>query len=64
MDIRSEKDVDIKSEIDKFEIEDDVVIVKLEEVYILISKFLFFKKVLCYKKKIYDYDEDEVCVDY
>lgn len=28
------------------------------------SKFLFFKKVLCYKKKIYDYDEDEVCVDY
>lgn len=32
MDIRSEKDVDIKSEIDKFEIEDDVVIVKLEEV--------------------------------
>lgn len=32
MDIRSEKDVEIKSEIDKFEIEDDVVIVKLEEV--------------------------------
>lgn len=32
MDIRGEKDVDIKSEIDKFEIEDDVVIVKLEEV--------------------------------
>lgn len=32
MDIRSEKDVDIKSEIGKFEIEDDVVIVKLEEV--------------------------------
>lgn len=32
MDISSEKDVDIKSEIDKFEIEDDVVIVKLEEV--------------------------------
>lgn len=32
MDIRSEKDVDIKSEIDNFEIEDDVVIVKLEEV--------------------------------
>lgn len=32
MDIRGEKDVDIKSEIDKFEIEDDVLIVKLEEV--------------------------------
>lgn len=63
-DTRSEKDADTKSEIDKFETEDDVVIAKLEEAQTLISKPSPSKKVSRHKKKTHDYDEDEVRVDY
>lgn len=63
-DTRSEKDADAKSEIDKFETDDDVVISKLEEAQRSVSKPTPSKKVSRNKKKTHDYDEDEVRVDY
>lgn len=63
-DNRSEKDADAKSEIDKFESEDDIVISKLEDAQTIMSKPTTSRKVSRHKKRTHDYDEDEVRVDY
>ena len=63
-DIGNEREADAKSEIDKSEADDDVVIAKLQEVQTSISKPTQTRKTSKHKKKQHDYDEDDVRVDH
>ena len=63
-DIGSEREADAKSEIDKCEADDDVVIAKLQEVQTSMSKPTQTRKTSKHKKKQHDYDEDDVRVDH
>lgn len=63
-DIGNEREADAKSEIDKSEADDDVVIAKLQEVQTSMSKPTQTRKTSKHKKKQHDYDEDDVRVDH
>ncbi|XP_022333458.2 uncharacterized protein LOC111130585 [Crassostrea virginica] len=63
-DIGNEREADAKSEIDKSEADDDVVIAKLQEVQTSMSKHTQTRKTSKHKKKQHDYDEDDVRVDH